>query len=200
MQLVENHIFHIYNRGNNRQPIFFKRDNYLFFLQKIRTHLLPTCEMMAYCLMPNHFHLLIHADARSVVLTNPENTRMPTQAFSKGLQIMLSSYTKAIQNQEQLVGSLFQQRTQAKQVSSEWSWEDYSLICFRYILYNPVEAGLVNNPVDWEFSSCKDLADLRSGTLCNQAMIKQEFNLEWDALEGLVNKPLIGQEMKKIFL
>ncbi len=199
MRLVENHIFHVYNRGNNRQRIFFERENYLYFLQKIRIHLLPVCEIMAYCLMPNHFHLLIRADARSVVLANPENTRMPTQAFIKGLQIMLSSYSKAIQKQENLVGSLFQQRTNAKQVSSEWTWEDYSLICFRYILYNPVEAELVCNPLDWEFSSCRDLAGLRSGTLCNQTLIRQEFNLEWDLLEGLVNKPLVNQEVKKIF-
>ena len=199
MYLLEDQIFHVYNRGNDRQPIFFSHDNYLFFLRKIRTHLLPVCEILAYCLMPNHFHLLIKADARSVVLTNPLNTRMPTQAFSKGLQTILSSYTRAIQKQEKLTGSLFQQRTKAKQVSSEWNWEDYTLICFRYILFNPVSARLVTNPLDWEFSSCRDLAGLRNGTLCNRALIRQELGLEWNTLEGLVNKPLTNEEAGKIF-
>ena len=199
MHLIENQIFHVYNRGNDRQRIFFSRENYLFFLRKIRAHLLPVCEILAYCLMPNHFHLLLKADARSVALANPENMRMPTQAFSKGLQTLLSSYTRAIQKQERLTGSLFQQRTQAKQVSSEWGWEDYSLICFRYILYNPVAAGLVTNPLDWEFSSCRDLARLRNGTLCNKALIFYESNLEWNTLEGLVNKPLTPEEARKIF-
>jgi len=107
MRLIENQIFHIYNRGNDRQRIFFNEENYLFFLKKIRTHLLPTCDFMAYCLMPNHFHFLIKADARSTKIINPENSRMPMQAFSRGLQTMLSSYTKAIQKQENLVGSLY---------------------------------------------------------------------------------------------
>lgn len=199
MHLLEGQIFHVYNRGNDRQPVFFSRDNYLFFLGKIRTHLLPVCEILAYCLMPNHFHLLIKADARSVVLSNPQSTRMPTQAVSKSLQTILSSYTRAIQKQEKLTGSLFQQRSKAKQVSSEWSWEDYTLICFRYILFNPVAAGLVTNPADWEFSSCRDLAGLRNGTLCNQALIRGELRLEWDTLEGLVNMPLTNEETGKIF-
>ncbi|MCB0534500.1 MAG: transposase [Saprospiraceae bacterium] len=199
MQLIENHIFHVYNRGNNKQPIFFKPDNYLFFLKKIRKHLLPVCEILAYCLMPNHFHLLIQADSRSVALANPENTRMPTQKFSRGLQTLLSSYSKAIQIQEKLTGSLFQQRTKAKQVSSEWSWEDYSLICFRYILHNPVAAGLVNSPDDWEYSSCRDFAGIRSGTLCNQNLVYKTLNLEWNTLEGLVNQPLTEQESLRIF-
>lgn len=199
MHLIENQIFHVYNRGNDRQPIFFSRENYLYFLRKIRTHLLPSCDLLAYCLMPNHFHLLIKASGRSVRIVNPENTRMPTQAFSRGLQTMLSSYSKAIQKQEKMVGSIFQQRTDAKQVSSEWHWEDYSLFCFRYILYNPVAARLVTNPIDWEFSSCKDLAGFRSGTLCDKNIIRQELCLEWDVLEGLVNTPISHAEIVKLF-
>ncbi len=199
MRLIENQIFHVYNRGNDRQRIFFKEENYLYFLKKIRTHLLPTCEFLAYCLMPNHFHFLIKADARSTKIINPENSRMPTQAFSRGLQTMLSSYTKAIQKQENLVGSLFQQRTDAKQVSSESSLEDYSLLCFRYILYNPVEAQIVARPEDWQYSNCQDLAGMRKGSLCNKDMIRQELCMEWDNLEGLINKPLIDDERKKIF-
>ena len=54
-----NHIYHIYNQGNNRQRIFFNRENYLFFLKKIREHILPFAEILAWCLMPNHFHLII---------------------------------------------------------------------------------------------------------------------------------------------
>ena len=198
MQLLENHLFHVYNRGNFKQPIFFHRKNYLFFLEKIRSHLLPVCDLLAYCLMPNHFHLFIKADVRSVGIANPSNTRY-AQPFSKGMQVMLSSYTRAIQKQENMTGSLFQQRSKAKQVSSEWSWEDYSLLCFRYVLYNPVAAGLVTNPVDWEFSSCRDMAGLRNGTLCNQNLIRQELGLEWDGLEGLINKNLTETEIRRLF-
>ncbi len=198
MKLIENHIFHVYNRGNDRQPIFFSRENYLYFLKKIRTHLLPTCDLLAYCLMPNHFHLLVKADARSVAIVNPENQQRPIQAFSKGLQTMLSSYTRAIQKQEKIVGSLFQQRTDAKQVSSELYFEDYTLYCLRYILYNAVAAKLVSDPTEWEFSSCRDLAGLRKGTLCNLQILRQEVGVEWDMLEGLISKPLTYEERRLI--
>ena len=59
MQLQPGHCYHIYNRGNNREPIFFKPENYRYFLRKIRTHLLPQMRLLTWCLMPNHFHLLV---------------------------------------------------------------------------------------------------------------------------------------------
>ena len=60
MKFTENTIFHIYNQGNNRQKIFFKDENYLFFLKKMRDFLLPYGDLLCYCLMPNHFHWLLY--------------------------------------------------------------------------------------------------------------------------------------------
>jgi putative transposase len=54
-----NHIYHIYNQINNRQKIFFNRENYLYFLKKVKQHPLPYADILAWCLMPNHFHLLV---------------------------------------------------------------------------------------------------------------------------------------------
>jgi len=196
MKLIENQIFHIYNRGNNRQPIFFKQENYHFFLKKMRKHLLPTCDFLAYCLMPNHFHFLVMAKP-SGGTTSSRATTIPE--FSEGLRIMLSSYTRAIQKQENLTGSLFQQNTKHKQVSSEWSWEDYTLICFRYILQNPVRARLVQNPSDWPYSNCQDLLGLRNGTLCNRMLIDQELALYLNSLEELIGVPVPDAEVAKIW-
>ncbi|MCB0533389.1 MAG: hypothetical protein KDD14_14400 [Saprospiraceae bacterium] len=112
---------------------------------------------------------------------------------------MLSSYTKAIQNQEQITGSLFQQKTKTKQVSSEWSWEDYTQVCFRYILQNPIRAGLVEGIGDWEFSSYRDLVGLRNGTLCDQELIKSELALDKNRLEDLVGTPLKPEEVEKLW-
>ena len=50
--------YHIYNRGNNRQTVFFEPDNYLYFLRGVKKYLLPVVDMIAYCLMPTHYHLL----------------------------------------------------------------------------------------------------------------------------------------------
>ncbi|MBK6642001.1 MAG: transposase [Bacteroidetes bacterium] len=59
MNFTSDSIYHIYNRGNQQQKIFFNRENYLFFLKKMRVELSPYCEFINYCLMPNHFHWLV---------------------------------------------------------------------------------------------------------------------------------------------
>jgi len=55
MDFIENNIYHVYNQGNNRQRIFFTYDNQVYFLDKIRKHILPYADILAWCLMYNHF-------------------------------------------------------------------------------------------------------------------------------------------------
>jgi putative transposase len=52
------YIYHIYNQGNNHRNIFYKTENYQFFLSKVETYVKPYADILAYCLMPNHFHLI----------------------------------------------------------------------------------------------------------------------------------------------
>ncbi len=66
MQLISDNLYHIYNQGNNNQIIFKKREDYLAFLYKTRTFLLSHCDILAYCLMPNHFHFLVNITEKSV--------------------------------------------------------------------------------------------------------------------------------------
>ena len=51
--------YHIYNRGNNRQNVFFEERNYRYFLQLYAKYIEPVADTYAYCLLPNHFHLLV---------------------------------------------------------------------------------------------------------------------------------------------
>lgn len=51
--------YHVYNRGNNGEKIFFNEENYRYFLRKFGIYLTPYIEVYAYCLLPNHFHFLI---------------------------------------------------------------------------------------------------------------------------------------------
>src|SRR5579863_6023331 len=108
MHLDEGEIYHVFNRGNNRQPIFFTPDNYLFFMQGIRKYLEPKCDMMAWCLMPNHFHFLVHANSNSTQIT--KDGSFERQQFSQGTKMLLSSYSKAVNKQQKRTGSLFQQK------------------------------------------------------------------------------------------
>lgn len=54
MLLEKDFIYHIYNQGNNHRKIFFSQENYLFFLEKIKTYITPYADILAWCLMPNH--------------------------------------------------------------------------------------------------------------------------------------------------
>ena len=66
MNFERGQLYHIFNQGNNNQNIFFERDSYLFFLQKLRTYFLPYADVFAWCLMPNHFHLMVLVNDLSV--------------------------------------------------------------------------------------------------------------------------------------
>ncbi len=177
-------LYHIYNRGNNKQMIYFGRNNYIFFLNKIKKHLLSYIDLLAYCLMPNHFHLLAYS--------KPD---MNNKAFSNDLKIMLRSYARAINIQEDRSGSLFQQHTKIKPLifnncthsmtlSHTMSYkyiDTYPDVCFHYIHQNPVNSGLVRKMEDWEFSSFRDYAGLRVNSVCNKALSYQFINISIDS-------------------
>ncbi len=61
-------IYHIYNRGNNRETIFHTDGNYHYFLGKYAKYLTPVLDTYAYCLLPNHFHLAVRVKTRAEVV------------------------------------------------------------------------------------------------------------------------------------
>ena len=138
MHILPNEFYHIYNRGNRRLKVFFKEDNYNYFLSKVQKHIFPHAQLMAFCLLPNHFHLLIKT-----------RENLQNQVLNTQIGIMLRSYTRAINKQEGIYGSLFQQATKAKQIKSN----DYLLNCFNYIHRNPLKDGLVKQLKHWQHSS-----------------------------------------------
>ena len=94
MYFEPNYCYHVYNMGNNSQQIFFSKENYLFFLQKVKKEIKPYCEILAYCLMPNHFHFMIMATNKSI---EPVSEKMPDiQVLARKFGTLISSYTQAI--------------------------------------------------------------------------------------------------------
>lgn len=166
MYFVEDHIYHIYNQGNNTVPIFFFEENYHFFLKKIRLEIKPVCEILAYCLMPNHFHLMVQATCQSC-----ETTKQDIPVLARKTGTLLSSYTQAINKQNDTTGSLFRQKTKAKNLTEESRYpgkhNDYVMNCFEYLHNNPVKAGLVDTPEQWPYSSYSDYLGMRNDSICN---------------------------------
>ncbi|NCU06126.1 MAG: hypothetical protein GXC73_19385 [Chitinophagaceae bacterium] len=113
MRFIEHEVYHLYNRGNNKQPIFFNQANYNYFLSRIRSDWKPHCEILAWCLMPNHFHFMLQATANSCVEI-PSYGGKPMQVLARKIGLMLSSYAQYINRQNKTSGSLFQQKTKAK--------------------------------------------------------------------------------------
>lgn len=200
MFFERDNIYHIYNQGNNRQKIFFKSENYYYFLKKINEHILPFSDIIAYCLMPNHFHLMVYV--KKVEIERPtlsqgftQSEALTKQRFNDSIGVMLRSYTRAINKQEKMSGSLFRSLTKAEcvtkisgcspsfyntssgtQISIQLPERQYLQVCFEYIHNNPVKAKLVNRPEDWYFSSYKDYCGDRDGKLINRERAK-EFGL-----------------------
>jgi putative transposase len=83
MEFEPGHLYHVYNRGNNSQKLFFTPANYLFFLKKIKTNILPYADILAWCLMPNHFHLMIHVNKVTSELVTPELVTISSHLLSK---------------------------------------------------------------------------------------------------------------------
>ncbi len=200
MIFKKGHIYHIYNQGNNRRKIFFNRENYLFFLKKIRLHILSYADIIAYCLMPNHFHLMVKVKDEGVITGGATLSRAPSSSkpdpLNKAIGILLASYTRAINKQENRSGSLFRKRTKAEcltetngvepsffntnsgaRINIQFPEQQYPAICFNYIHQNPVNAGLTKKAIDWEFSSARDYAGVREGTLVNKKIILEYIDV-----------------------
>jgi len=135
MKINSGGYYHLYNRGNNKAPIFFANENYNFFLNQFTKYVSPFCETYAYCLMPNHFHFFISVNEKV--------------SFEKGLKNFFISYSKAINKKYNRVGSLFQGRYKALEITSD----SYYTAIIAYIHQNPVVAGLAKNVGDYKYSS-----------------------------------------------
>jgi len=195
MNIHQPGIYHIYNRGNNQQPIFFNGDNYNYFLRKCHRYLKPVSEVLAWCLMTNHFHFLIEVTEKSMEPVRSGGIIMP--AITNGFRLLQSSYAKGINVQQNKSGNLFQQKTKAKLVSGE---EDYSLTAFFYVHQNPLEAGMVNNLENWAYSSFRDYAGLRSGTLCNRERAIQLLGLSGIDFKTESVRKIDEKKIEKLFL
>ena len=177
---LPNQYYHFYNRGNNRQTVFFEAENYIYFLKGVKQYLLGTVEVIAYCLKSAHYHLLVRVLAneqtsevfKTSEVSRPEVSRPEaSKQVSLGMQKLLISYTKAINKRFERTGALFQGQFQGKPVTTY----SHLLTLCAYIHANPVKDGLVAAPEMWDFSNYLEWLGLRNGTLVNREFIAEHF-------------------------
>jgi REP element-mobilizing transposase RayT len=150
--------YHLYNRGARHLTLFHDRGNYLFVLQRIKEYL-PVLELtlVAYCLMPNHYHWLVRQDG--------------AQAAGLLAQRVFNSYSKAYNALYGRSGTLFEGRYQARHVGTE----SYLQHLCRYIHGNPVRHGFCKAPEQWPYSNYAEWIGRRSGKLVDRAFVKSRF-------------------------
>lgn len=120
-----NSYYHIYNRGNRKQAIFTNYRDYERFLEKVVEYKKKySIQLLAYCLMPNHFHFLIYQSSPN--------------GLSKFISDLCNSHSRYFNVKYDLVGSLFQGRFKAKLIEKD----EYLIHLSRYIHLNPVDLFL----------------------------------------------------------
>lgn len=139
-KLETDYYYHIYNRGNNGQNIFFDENNYNYFLDLIKKHLLPISDIYAYCLLKNHFHILLKIK---------NDCEKPSQSFSN----LFNAYTKAINKKYGRTGSLFEKPFKRIKITDE----NYLKTLILYIHLNPEHHQICNDFSNYKYSSYQSI-------------------------------------------
>ncbi len=162
--------YHIYNRGAGKGLLFFNEENYKFLLNLIKRYQHKyRVTLIAYCLMPNHYHFLLRQDSE-----------IP---LSKFINVLFNAYVQAVNIQQGRKGTLFEGRFKHVVVDR---WEYLIHLC-RYIHLNPVKANLVSRPEDWDFSNYQDWLGLRENNFADKTFIQDHFGSAEDYREFLTD-------------
>ena len=151
-------IYHIYNRGIDGLTIFASPGNYEYLLRKIKRLVQEIAlTMLAYCLMPTHYHFVLRQDGD-----------VPISRF---VQRLFGAYTQAYNQQQGRSGPLFEGRFRHVRVDRD----EYAVHLCRYVHLNPVKAGLVDRPEQWVYSNYLEWIGERPGTLIDGGFVRQYF-------------------------
>lgn len=174
IEFIPGDFYHIYNKAVANSHLFFEDKNYSFFISRVKNYLLDCVDVLAYCLMPNHYHLLIKVNSSGI----------PT-AMGK----MAMSYSKAINKVYKRTGHLFQGRYQARFINNHIHLDQVA----KYIHLNPYKAGLCKDPVNWDKSSYQEYIGVRKVDFTNPSIILDYYGSGNDPL--LIENKAMYREM-----
>ena len=147
--------YHIYNRGNNRENIFFQERNYAYFLELWWKHVSPIAETWAFCLLRNHFHAVVWIKEQSN-LSGLQNLtglspklKEPSQYFSN----FFNAYARGVNIATQRTGALFERPFKRIPVNSE----AYLMRLIVYVHQNPQKHNFEDDFRNWNYSSYHEL-------------------------------------------
>jgi putative transposase len=155
-------LYHVFNRGNRKQPIFLSDNDRALFLELVRkTALRRRWAVHGYCLMENHYHLVLET---------------PEPDLSAGMQRINSEYAQRFNSGYGFIGHLFQGRFQAVHVESDGHLLELS----RYLAVNPVRAGLCVTPALWPWSGYSEILSSSPQPLVSAKRVLSFFGPDHD--------------------
>jgi len=178
-EFAKGEIYHVYNRGVGKMNIFKDEEDFKVFLFRLKENLFPeltkignlpksayrrkilppnSFHLIAYCLMPNHFHLLIK-----------QNSEIPISTL---ILKLCSGFSKYFNKKHNRVGSLFQDKFKAVRIyrNEQLLWTSF------YIHENPLKAGLTNDLSSYKWNSYLDYTGSQNNNLCKKEIILSQFN------------------------
>lgn len=174
--LADGMIYHVINRGNGRQDVFHKDDDFRAFVELLtEVKAKHPVKLLGYCLMTNHFHLLL----------SPERA----DDLSKYMQWLMTSHVRRYHRHYRTSGHVWQGRFKSFIVEQD----HYLLTVVRYIEGNPVRIGLVPSASDWRWSSHGErVHEIKDGLIDALPLSLPE---PWT---DYVNTPLTESEMERM--
>lgn len=164
--------YHIWNRENNRENLFYTSANYEYFLRMYAKFLDPVAETYAFCLLPNHFHLLIRTKAFATSIeVSPagETSKKKANPVSLAFQRLFTAYSQAINIQQHRTGSLFQKPYKRLEIKSAKQLANL----VHYIHTNPQRHHIIDDFRQYPWSSYERI------TIDRPSKLKKEEVLAW---------------------
>ena len=179
-----NTTYHVYTHANGLENIFRTKENYRFFLEKYAIYINPVATTYAYCLMPNHFHLLIETKSEKELKEfyeekyfkkdkKPIYTNIAKIA-NQQLSNFLNSYSKSFNKVFKRKGKLFLQSIVNKEINAD----KYFLIALFYIHNNPVKHGFTKEIDDWKYSSYNTFLSDKDTKIDKNTVLKYFQNIK----------------------
>lgn len=198
----ENGYYHVYNRGVEKRKIFLDQQDYNLFLYYLYIYLMPLdqvlkkypmlplrlhaknlsneANLISYCLMPNHFHLLIRQKSRDTI--------------SKLMKQLTNAYTLYFNQKYKRIGGLVQGRFRSVEIRND----ELLLHVSRYIHLNPIASGLVENLENYKWSSYIDFVYKSPNGICFKDPVLSNFKSSVKYKDFINDQADYAQQLERI--
>lgn len=176
--LENGNYYHIYNRGNNGIDLFYEIENYNHFLRLYEKYIEPIADTFAWCLMKNHFHLLVYIkenheiDNSKLSFTTTDSPKLINA--SKQFSNLFNAYTMAMNKRYNRTGSLFEKNFKRKLVNSEVYFQKL----IYYIHNNPVHHGFTEKSIEYPWTSYGTMISTKKTKLQREKVIEVFHDVE----------------------